>query len=551
MKKLRIGLLTDSFDIPAWKYGMLERIMQSDYGKIVLVVLIDSCSEKSNGFSKINNNWRKLAYIAYCKLEDRFFNPVPDALKVTDLKKILSEIPILTVKPEPSKSSDWIKFEDIEKIKNYELDVLIQLGSMTLRGQILTTARFGIWSYQHGEKPVNEGGPFDFWEDFKNQSPACTSLQILNQDLDSIKVLYKSYSSMNDFSIKNSCNKCYWKSLSFIPRKLEELYNVGEKKFFKNVECQNKYINSLPNRLYEYPANSEVLKLFTKRALRYAKKMLDRQFFFEQWILLFKLKNGISDSLESYKKLIPPKDRIWADPHIIYKSEKYYIFIEELLFEHKKGHISLIIMDKNGRYEKPVKVIDRPYHLSYPFVFEWKDEYYMVPESSQNKTIELYKCIQFPDKWEFQHNLLKNIRAFDSTLFYHHQMWWLFANVVENEGASSWDELFLFYANSPISDKWIAHPQNPIVSDVRKSRPAGKIFRQNGTIYRPSQNSSKSYGYGLKFNQILKLNETEFEEIEVNSIEPDWDKNIKAVHSFNDEKNLIIIDGKLKRSKCF
>lgn len=551
MKNLRLGLLTDSFDIPAWEYGMLEKIMQSDYGEMVLVVLIDPCSEKPNGFSKINNNWRKLGYIAYRKLEDKLFNPTPDALKVTDLKRLLSEIPLQKVKPRPSKSSVWIKFEDIEKIKNYELDVLIQLGSMTLRGEILTTARFGVWSYHHSKKPVNKGGPSDFWEDFKNQSITCSHLQILNQDLDNVKVIYKSYSSMNDFSIKNSCNKYYWKSLSFIPRKLEELYNLGEKRFFKNVECSNKYRNSLANRLYEYPGNNEVLKLFIKHLFKYAKKILDRQFFFEQWILLFNLEHNLSNSFGNYKKLIPPKDRIWADPHIICKDEKYYIFIEELLFKNRKGHISLIIMDEKGRYEKPVKIIDKPYHLSYPFVFKWKGEYYMVPESSQNKTIELYKCIHFPDKWEFQHSLLKNIRAFDSTLFYHHQKWWLFANVVENEGASSWDELFLFYANSPISEEWIAHPQNPIISDVRKSRPAGKIFRQKGAIYRPSQNSSKSYGYGLKFNQVLKLNETEFEEIEVNSIEPNWDKSIKAVHSFNNEKGLTIIDGKLKRSKYF
>ncbi len=37
-----------------------------------------------------------------------------------------------------------------------------------------------------------------------------------------------------------------------------------------------------------------------------------------------------------------------------------------------KGHISVIRMDEQGVYSEPVKVLERPYHLSYPFVFEWE-----------------------------------------------------------------------------------------------------------------------------------------------------------------------------------
>jgi hypothetical protein len=120
---------------------------------------------------------------------------------------------------------------------------------------------------------------------------------------------------------------------------------------------------------------------------------------------------------------------------------------------------------------------------------------------------------------------------------------------VEYEGASSWDELFLFYADSLFSGRWCAHPQNPIVSDVRKARPAGKIFQQNGKIYRPSQDCTNRYGYGLTINRILKLSKTEYEEVEVSSIEPKWDNNILGVHSINREKNLTVIDGLLRRFK--
>jgi hypothetical protein len=248
---------------------------------------------------------------------------------------------------------------------------------------------------------------------------------------------------------------------------------------------------------------------------------------------LFNVKKGLSASFWKFRKIIPPKDRFFADPFIIQKEKKYYIFIEELIYKTDKGHISVIAMDEKGNYEKPVKVIDKSYHLSYPFIFKNKDDYFLIPESISNKTIELYKCVEFPFKWEFQMNLMENIKAVDATLHYHQNKWWLFANVVENPGASSLDELFLFYSEVFDTKNWVPHPLNPVVSDVKKARPAGHIFNCEGKILRPSQNSSKRYGYGFKINEIVTLNENEYEEIEIASIEPNWDKRVIGTNTFN------------------
>src|SRR5690606_21018624 len=110
------------------------------------------------------------------------------------------------------------------------------------------------------------------------------------------------------------------------------------------------------------------------------------------------------------------------------------------------------------------------------------------PETSENKTIELYKCVDFPYKWELSKVLMNNVSAVDSTILKHNNKYWLFCNIKENEGASSLDELFLFYSDSLQEGEWISHPLNPIVSDVSQSRPAGHIFKENGRLYRPSQN---------------------------------------------------------------
>jgi hypothetical protein len=42
-------------------------------------------------------------------------------------------------------------------------------------------------------------------------------------------------------------------------------------------------------------------------------------------------------------------------------------------------------------------VLERPYHLSYPYVFFVGDDAFMLPETAANGAIELYRAVSFPD----------------------------------------------------------------------------------------------------------------------------------------------------------
>jgi hypothetical protein len=202
----------------------------------------------------------------------------------------------------------------------------------------------------------------------------------------------------------------------------------------------------------------------------------------------------------------------------------------------------VIELDSAGNFLSSERIIDRPYHLSYPFVFEVNDNYFMIPETSQNKTIELYKCMVFPGRWEFTRNLMENISAVDATLLFHNNKWWLFACVVETESISGRStELFLYFTEDFFSGKWESHPCNPIISDIRTARPAGKVFQHN-KMYRPSQDCSVRYGKGFNLSEITILTETEYDEILLKKVEPDWDKQLKGAHTYNFDKNFTIID---------
>jgi hypothetical protein len=549
-RKLRIAILLDDFKVPHWAYRMVEIINNSISSEIVLLVKNESIvKEKQSILKNIWSARNKLIYTLYRKFDRKFFKTNPDAFERKNILDIVS-VPKIDVAPRKTKFCDWIVEEDIDIIRGYEVDIFIRMGFRILKGDILKIANYGVWSYHHGDNDVNRGGPAGFWEVMKGHPETGVILQILNDNLDAGAILFKSYSLTNNISVNRNINNYYWKALSFLPSKIDELYKFGEVEFFKKIEDEKGSLKFYDKPLYRDPENGEMLVLLGKKLFSEVEQRFKNLFYFDQWILMFKLNKSpsIATSLYQFKKIIPPKDRIWADPFITYKKGKYYIFIEELLFSQNKGFISVIEMDDKGNYTKPEKVLERDYHLSYPQIIEERGEVYMLPETKSNKSIELYKCLQFPFKWRLEKVLMKGVNAVDSTIFYHNEKYWMFTNMVRNHGASSHDELFLFHSDELKSNNWIDHPQNPIVSDVKKARPAGKIFIMNEKIYRPSQNCSGHYGYGLKINEIIIINENVYEERTVDSIEPDWDRKLKGTHTINTERNLTMIDGIYRRS---
>ena len=269
-----------------------------------------------------------------------------------------------------------------------------------------------------------------------------------------------------------------------------------------------------------------------------------------QWNILLNIDNKISTSFSEFKEIIPPKDRFWADPFVIYKNQQYHIFFEEFLDFKNKGHLSVMIVDNNGSYSKPVKILERDYHLSFPSIFEFENTLYLIHGTihNSNSYVELFKCEDFPFKWIHDRKLITNIPLVDTTMFFYNKKWWVFACKAENDGTSQSNELMLFYSDNPLSKDWNPHPLNPIVSDITNARPAGKIFQMNEKIIRPAQNCFQIYGNGFSLNEIIKLNENEYEEKQLELFKPDWKNDLIGLHTFNHDHGCTVIDTRKKRN---
>jgi len=552
-KKLLIGLLIDSYQIPHWSYRMVKKIIDGDYAEVVLVVekTASGClvgKTDQPGGAAID----AMIFSSLCKLDKAMYPLETDALEPKDLQGLLPKtVQNIIVEPIPNDLLESFSESDCKKILSFKLDVMVKLGFGDLCGAVFSCARYGVWLCHHGDNRVNQGDPAGFWEVVEGRGETGSVLEMRTDDSEGMKILYRSFSQTNGRSVCQNSNVDYWKMGCFIPRKLKELHVCGEEAFFSGMRAENQHPFFYSRRLYSIPRQFEWIKL----ALRHFYKMIDsniqRWFYFDQYILLYGINKGktFSQTVARYRKLVPPDDRFWADPFIVYENRQYYIFIEEVPAKTNKGHISFLTIDENENVSIPRKIIEKPYHMSYPFIFSYNDEYYMIPETGANKTIDLYKCVCFPDQWEMMTTLMDNVCAFDSTLLQKDGKWWLFTTIRESEESASIDELFLFYSADLFSGNWTPHVKNPVVSDVRSARPAGKIFSHNGNWYRPAQNSSKIYGYGIKINHIVTLTEEEYKEECVNDIEPLWDKKIKAVHTLNFVNELTIIDGLLKKSR--
>jgi hypothetical protein len=277
-------------------------------------------------------------------------------------------------------------------------------------------------------------------------------------------------------------------------------------------------------------------------------KTLASLFFIDQWIVM--TGRGLDyQTLQwpALQPLIPEKDRYWGDPFVMQEGERYFVFVEEKIYAAGLGRIACLTLGTNGELLEHHTVLERPYHLSYPFVFDHAGQTYMIPETAANRTLELYRCTRFPDQWELHRTLMQDIYATDATLLEHEGTFWLFANVKEPRG-SSLNALHLFWADDPFSEAWTPHPGNPIVTGIASARPAGRIFMKDEYLIRPSQDSSRRYGYALKFNRILRLTKDEYAEEPAGMFAPGGGK-IRATHTFNQAGDLTVIDAVMRRPK--
>ena len=551
MKKgrLSIAILINERKIPAWIYSSIERLVQSGNADVTLLVRQEP-AEPSNTIKESG------AALMFLKLIEKLDYLIFRSRQNYNRQKDIDELQNLTAisgftdsfsKDDPVDQS----FE--ESLLKAGSDVIVCFGRHLLTEAQLKIPRYGVWSFSIDFRNNADGLDYGFGEVFRYKTMTCSALEVTRGSSNDKKILFGSRESTCPFSINKNRNALFYRASLFLSRAVNGVSSHGEEYIIAQTErhrqwdCSshdNDILSEGEGVLSLRKALTDAMGYFFRVARLVVNKILYTDAF--SWKLLIDREETtatLSDSFSSFVALNPPRGVFWADPFVIKEDNTFYLFVEEYIYKRGKAHISVIESDQEGNILRRETVLEKPYHLSYPFLFKSDNSLFMIPETASNRTIEIYRCTRFPNNWKLEMVLMKDILATDTTLFPYNDKWWLFTTIDQTNGISGGStELFLFYADTPFAEKWISHPLNPVVSDESTARCAGNLFLRNGQIFRPSQDCSVRYGRRLNINRVTKLNQNEYEEVMVKRVEPDWDNMLKGMHTINFEENFTIID---------
>jgi hypothetical protein len=198
-----------------------------------------------------------------------------------------------------------------------------------------------------------------------------------------------------------------------------------------------------------------------------------------------------------------------ADPFAVRESGEWLMFFEIMSSETGRGEIGLAKSRDGLCWQYHSSVLREPFHLSYPNVFEFQGDYYMVPETLSQGAIVLYRASRFPFEWQPVARLVEGQFA-DATPFRFEGMWWMFACSTPYKH----DTLRLYYSRD-LAGGWTEHASSPVIEkNPAAARPAGRMISFNGKLIRYTQDCSRYYGYRLRAFEITRLNPVDYEEHE-------------------------------------
>lgn len=200
-----------------------------------------------------------------------------------------------------------------------------------------------------------------------------------------------------------------------------------------------------------------------------------------------------------------------ADPFMVCRNGGWFMFFEVMNRETGKGEIGLATSDDGFDWTYRQVVLNEPYHLSYPYVFKYQDEYYMAPETLDAAAVCLYKADEFPIRWSLVARLIEGSYA-DPSILRFGNLWWMFVCSTPYQH----DVLRLYFAAN-LTGPWQEHPDSPIIKgDKCRARPAGRILELNDRAVRFAQDCMPQYGTRVRAFEVSELTASRYVEVENN-----------------------------------
>lgn len=285
-----------------------------------------------------------------------------------------------------------------------------------------------------------------------------------------------------------------------------------------------------------------------------------RQIFGYYWYKLLEDENCIvykSNNQCDYSVLKSNFKEWYADPIPFKWKEQNYVFVEIYDKFLQKGCVGLCTLNDEGVLDKPKKIIEEDFHMSFPNVFEYNDECYMIPECSSVEQLRIYKMGTNIQDWKLYY-LFENVgKIVDTVVFVNDEQKIYILGSECNVQNPHQSKLMLFEIRN-LADK--SHIKLYKLWEEKdysyKTRNGGNFTLIEGEIYRVVQHSTKDVcGKYVTLNKILNLDDNGIEEICSKKIDvfnqnisfPAFIYRIWGIHTYGRIGNEEILDVRLQK----
>lgn len=542
--KLKIGLILENEYVNSHLKDLIEWVSNQNEMEISHYLVADNVPNTQSSkikklfslsfIKKYLNSYLKKLIMRYEEKRNlsnsRLHSNILNKFKITEF-----EINKFVYSAQYSKNGISIVLEEdsLKELKKLNLDVLLRFNKRILRGGILNLNKFGILSLHLGDDMKYRGGPSGFWEVYNKEPNSGFIIQQLTENLDNGNLLFRGQISTEKTWLLNRA-ELNLRSYFYLKQTLKKIAtNQKLPNFIKNVPYTDK--------VYRNPTNYQLIKYIL---MRIQNKLNDLNFNNKNNRYQVGFQKNTWGNLEYRKSIFIENEEgtFNADPFVIEKDNKNFCFVECFNYSEKKAKINVYELSEKG-YVFLGTALEESFHLSFPYIFEFNNEIYMVPESSKNRDIRLYKCQNFPLDWRLQEVLIDNIDAADSMIFQKDNKWWLMTNEDPLRLNNHNYQMNLYYSENLLDGEWISHKNNPIIMDSNKARNAGLVF-DGSDVFRVSQAFGfyKKYGENFSLNKIEMLDTNNYLETMFSVHRKFFDKRILGSHHLHSNNIFSVFD---------
>lgn len=528
-------IMIDDFRLESWAIDCVKSLLQESQQELVGIVV--KKNESKGNASFLN----KLSRYPYKNLLFRVYQRFRVKRNFVSQHVVnylgLQHVTILECLVHQKGSSEYLDINDVEKIVRQKPDFILRFGFGILKGEILQSATYGIWSFHHDDEQIIRGGPAGFWEIMNKQKANGVLLQQLTEKLDAGRLIEKAFLPVIAHSYQAHYEMIMHESKILLL------------KAFRKLKFSARHFSSLPvissqAEIYKFPNNLQCIQFWIILFFNKLNFHWDELFRTEFWQVGFTneiifTQTDLDVSLEKKKVtwFQQKNEKYLADPFLYKHENALQIIAEEYDYKLRKAKL---VSWKAADFSSKKVALQSTNHVSYPSIILNKGTTFCMPESYQSNSVSIYKFDDFQNEFHLSQTLIRNIKAVDSTLYFDGTLFWMFYTL---EGDVNNTYLYLRYSPS-LDSEFIEHPLNPIVCDITSSRPAGNLLMHEGKLFRPTQDCSVTYGWKIHFMEVKLLNTNSYHEVYSHSLDVSQSNDLSGIHTINYQDEKTVFDVK-------